>query len=333
MSITVISSGLLTTIQDLGRYGYQKHGVIVSGAMDSYSLRLGNLLVGNNEGEAGLEITLMGPTLEIDKHTLFAITGADLSPTIDGEPVPMWKPVYLHKKSILRFGPCKSGARAYLTAAGGFDIPEVMGSKSTYLRAEIGGYKGRQLQKEDLLQIKSPKKQSIKLMKHLNNIDTERLFSTTSWHIRKKYINHSSKPIRIRVMRDRQFNEFTLESKDKLFNSPFKVTPKSDRMGYRLSGDNLRLERPLEMISEAVSFGTIQVPPDGHPIILLADRQTIGGYPKIAQVAAVDIPKIVQINPGEEIQFEEISLEEAENLYLKREKYIQILKRAINSKV
>jgi antagonist of KipI len=332
MSITVVRPGLLTTIQDIGRYGFQKYGVIVSGAMDSYSLRLGNLLVGNEDNEAGLEITLMGPTLEIDKHTLFAITGADLSPTINGEPVPMWKPVYIRKKSVLQFGACKSGARAYLTAAGGFDIPEVMGSKSTYLRAGIGGYKGRQLQKEDVIQIKPPQKQSIRLIKQLENIDTTRIFSTTPWHIKREYVNHSSKPIRIRVMRDRQFNQFTSESKERLFSCPFKVTAQSDRMGYRLSGPNLSLEKPLEMISEGVTFGTIQVPADGNPIILLADRQTIGGYPKIAQVAAVDIPKVVQVKPGEEILFQEISLEEAENLYMEREKYIQSLKIAIKSK-
>lgn len=333
MKIKVISPGLLTTIQDLGRIGFQKHGVIVSGAMDSYSHRLGNLLVGNNESEASLEITLMGPTLELGENTLFAITGADLSPTIDGKPVPMWKPVYLNKKGVLQFGPCKAGTRAYFTVAGGFDIPDVMGSKSTYLRAGIGGYKGRQLQKEDLLLLKSPQKQSLKLMKYLDEMDSDKLFSITHWHIKREYINQSSKPVRIRVMKDRQFNEFTLDSKEKLFNSPFKVTPKSDRMGYRLSGVNLRLERPLEMISEAVSFGTIQVPPDGNPIILLADRQTIGGYPKIAQVAGVDIAKVVQIKPGEEILFEEISLEEAEKLYIEREKYIQVLKRAIKAKV
>lgn len=333
MSITVIRPGLLTTIQDLGRYGYQKHGVIVSGAMDAYSLRLGNLLVGNNDSEAGLEISLMGPELEIDKHTLLAITGADLSPTINGEPVPMWKPVYLHKKGVLQFGGCKSGARAYLTIAGGFDVPAVMGSKSTYIRAGIGGYKGRQLQKEDLLKIKSPQKKSIKIIKHLDNTAIGKLFSTTSWHIKREHINHSSKPIKIRVMRDRQFNEFTLDSREKFFNTPFKVTVQSDRMGYRLSGTKLGLESPLEMISEAVSLGTIQVPPDGNPIILLADRQTIGGYPKIAQVAAVDIHKVVQVKPGEEILFEEISLEEAEKFYMEREKHIQIIKKAIKWKV
>lgn len=330
MSITVIHPGLLTTVQDLGRYGYQKYGIIVSGAMDAYSLRLANLLVGNKEGEAGLEITLMGPSLEIEKGTLLAITGGDLSPTINGEPIPMWRPVYLHKKSVLKFGACKSGCRSYLAVAGGYNIPEVMGSKSTYLRAGIGGFQGRVLQKDDVLQVKSPIKESVKIIKSLAEKDLLNSFSSTSWYLKKECIIKGSENIRIRVIRDRQFYQFTIDSKKQFLNSPFKITPQSDRMGYRLSGANLKLEKPLEMISEAVSLGTIQVPPDGNPIILLADRQTIGGYPKIAQVASADISKVVQTKPGDKIYFEEISLEEAETLYIEREKYIQNLRIAIN---
>jgi biotin-dependent carboxylase uncharacterized domain len=330
VSITVIHPGLLTTVQDLGRYGYQKYGIIVSGAMDSYSLRLANLLVGNKEGEAGLEMTLMGPSLEIEKDTLFAITGGDLSPTINGEPVPMWRPVYLHKKSVLKFGACKSGCRSYLAVAGGYNIPEIMESKSTYLRAGIGGFQGRGLQKADVLQIKSPREESLKIMKNLAKKQSSNFFGSTSWYLRREYIIKDSQNIKIRVIGDRQFHEFTLDSKKQFLNCPFKITPQSDRMGYRLSGPALKLEKPLEMISEAVSLGTIQVPPDGNPIILLADRQTIGGYPKIAQIAAVDISKVVQTKPGDKISFEEISLEEAERLYIEREKYIQNIRIAIN---
>lgn len=330
MSIKVIHPGLLTTIQDLGRYGYQKYGIIVSGAMDSYSLRLANALVGNKEGEAGLEITLMGPSLELEKGTLFAITGADLSPTIDGKAVPMWRPVYLHKKSILKFGACKSGCRSYLAIAGGYDIPEVMESKSTYLRAGIGGFEGRGLQKNDVLQIKLPGEESLKIMENLAQKQSSNFFSSTSWYLRKKSIIKDSENIRIRVIKDKQFEEFSLDSKRQFLNSTFKITPQSDRMGYRLQGPALKLEKPKEMISEAVAPGTIQVPPDGNPIILLADRQTVGGYPKIAQVAAVDISKVVQSKPGDKISFQEISLKEAEILYIEREKYIQNIRTAIS---
>lgn len=330
MSITVIHPGLLTTIQDLGRYGYQKYGIIVGGAMDTYSLRLANVLIGNKEEEAGLEITLMGPSLEIDKDTLIAITGGDLSPTIDGKSVPMRRPVYLHKKSILKFGPCKSGCRSYLAVAGGYDIPEVMESKSTYLRAGIGGFKGRGLQKGDVIQVKAPNKESLKIMGNLSKKDSSDSFSSSSWYLKREHNIKQSSNIKIRVIVDRQFKQFALESKKQFFTSSFKITPQSDRMGYRLSGATLKLEKPLEMISEAVSLGTIQVPADGNPIILLADRQTVGGYPKIAQVAAVDICKVVQSKPGDKISFEEISLQEAERLYIERAQYIENLRTAIN---
>jgi antagonist of KipI len=141
----------MTSVQDLGRRGYQKHGVIVSGAMDSYSLRIANILVGNAEGEAALEITLVGPKLKIEKGTLLALTGGDLSPKVDGKTLPMWRPVYFKQDSVLEFGACRAGCRAYLAVAGGYDIPEVMGSKSTYLRAGIGGFQGRALQQGDSL--------------------------------------------------------------------------------------------------------------------------------------------------------------------------------------
>ncbi|KZL91631.1 biotin-dependent carboxyltransferase family protein [Clostridium magnum] len=329
MGITVINPGLLTTIQDLGRYGYQKYGIIVSGAMDTYSLRLANLLVGNKEGEAALEITLMGPSLEIEKGTLLAITGGDLSPTINGESIPMWRPVYLHEKSILKFGACKSGCRSYLAVAGGYDVAEVMESKSTYLRAGIGGFQGRGLQKDDVLEFKSPREESLNIIENLSKKHSANFFSSTLWYLRKKSVIKDSQNIKIRVIRNRQFDQFSLDSKKQFLTCSFKISHQSDRMGYRLQGPAINLEKPLEMISEAVALGTIQVPPDGNPIILLADRQTVGGYPKIAQIATVDISKVVQSKPGDRISFEEISLEEAERLYIEREKYIQNLKIAI----
>ena len=150
MSMRVIKPGLLTSIQDLGRKGFQQHGVIVSGAMDPYSLRIANMLVGNEEGEAALEITLLGPTLIIEKDCLIAITGGNLSPTINGEAVPMWRPIFVKKGAVLAFCGCQSGCRAYLSVAGGYSIPSIMNSKSTYLRAGMGGYKGRALQVDDV---------------------------------------------------------------------------------------------------------------------------------------------------------------------------------------
>ncbi|HJV44485.1 MAG TPA: biotin-dependent carboxyltransferase family protein [Bacillota bacterium] len=329
MSMKVLKPGLLTSIQDLGRYGYQKHGVIVSGAMDSYSLRIANLLVGNEEDEAALEITLMGPTLRIEQDSLLAITGGDLSPTVDGKSIPMWRPVYVKSGSVIQFGACKLGCRSYLAVAGGYDVPEVMGSRSTYLRAGVGGYQGRALKEGDQLSYKFPFELSIQVMQNLIREISSSSFFSTSWSVGREYIPQDSLLIKVRVMRGSQFEQFTVDSRNQFFSSPFQVTPQSDRMGYRLSGPILELAEPLEMISEAVSLGTIQVPSDGNPIILLADRQTVGGYPRIAQVIQVDIPVIAQMKPGSKILFQEISLDEAEELYFEKERSIQDLKAGI----
>ncbi|MGO4889231.1 biotin-dependent carboxyltransferase family protein [Anaerobacillus sp. MEB173] len=326
MSMKVLRPGLLTTIQDLGRVGYQKYGVIMSGAMDTYALRVANLLVGNEEGEAGLEITLSGPTLQFEKDSLIAITGGDLSPTIENKPVPQWKPVVVKKGSVIQFGHCITGCRAYLAVAGGFDVPEVMESRSTYLRAGIGGYHGRALQIGDQIEFRDTSELSL-LIQRLTEID-EQYFLTTSWSVKQ-----ADNKQKIRVLRGAQYDAFTSESKDAFFEKRFQVSPQSDRMGYRLSGAALTFSQSLEMISEAVSLGTVQVPPDGNPIILLADRQTTGGYPRIGQVVTVDIPLIAQMKPGEFIQFEEISLKEAEQLFMNRERDIRELSTGLSLKI
>lgn len=330
MSITVLKSGLLTSIQDLGRNQYQKYGIIVSGAMDTFSLRLSNILVGNDEGEAVIEITLLGPSLIIDKGMLISITGANLSPTIDGMEVPMNRPIYLHKKSVLKFGSCKFGCRSYLAVAGGYKIEEVMKSKSTYIRAGIGGFKGRALKKEDSIEINPQSNLSKKIINSLCKKDVDSLFTYPNWYIEREIYNLDDF---VRVIHERQFSEFNSESQNNFFNSKFSISTQSDRMGYRLTGEELKLKEHLEMISEPVSFGTIQVPPDGKPIVLLADRQTTGGYPKIAKIVDVDICKVVQKKPGEFLRFKEVSLKEAEELYIERERYINNLKTAINLKL
>ncbi|EIW15762.1 MULTISPECIES: biotin-dependent carboxyltransferase family protein [Pelosinus] len=332
MSIKVLQPGLLTSMQDLGRYGYQKHGVIVSGAMDAYSLRIANILVGNQESEGTLEMALLGPSLEIEKDSLLAITGGNLSPTINGKVVPMWRPVYVKAGSILQFGVCKSGCRSYLAIAGGCDLLEVMGSKSTYLRAGIGGFQGRALQRGDVLAVNSPQGAILERMEYFKRIHSLESFVPSSWYAGRQPMPHVLRLTTIRMTRGLQFEYFTAESKSQLLNASFQITAQSDRMGYRLSGVNLQLKSPLEMISEAVALGTVQVPPDGNPIILLADRQTVGGYPKIGQVAIVDVPILAQVRPGAAIQFQEITLEEAERLYIARENYIQELKTAIQLK-
>ncbi|MDQ0252840.1 antagonist of KipI [Evansella vedderi] len=327
MSIKINRPGLLTTIQDLGRVGFQKYGVIVSGAMDSYALRIANLLIGNEEGEAAIEITLTGPTVEFEQDALIAITGGDMSPTIEKVPVPLYKPVYVRKGSVLQFGPCLSGCRAYLAIAGGLDIEEVMGSRSTYLRAGIGGYKGRPLKAGDELAINTPGQQSARLIEDLST-SSNGPFSTTSWRVTTNFL----KPVSvntIRVLSGSYYERFTPESRRSFFGQTFKVTPQSDRMGYRLSGPSLQLSESFEMISDAVALGTIQVPSDGNPIVLLADRQTTGGYPRIGQVVSVDISLMAQLKPGDSCRFKEVTVQEAEQLYLKREHELNELRTGV----
>jgi len=329
MSITVVRPGLLTTIQDLGRYGYQKYGIIVSGGMDQYSLRMANLLVGNAEGEAVQEITMMGPVLQIEAGTLLAITGGNLSPVIGNTPVPMWRPVYIQKDSVLKFGACKSGCRSYLSIAGGYNIPKIMNSKSTYLRAEVGGFHGRALQAGDVLETNNFREISSKFLRKFTKHDPEGAFSATPWYIGEKPVPLGSGATTIRVLRGGQFDQFTSESKRRFFDEEFKITSKSDRMGYRLAGPILQLAKPSDMISEATALGTVQVPADGNPILLLADRQTTGGYPKIAQVVQVDIAVVAQMKPGASVRFQEVSLREAEQLFFEREKAIGQIRTAI----
>lgn len=334
MNITVLRPGLLTSIQDRGRRGFQKYGVIVSGVMDDYAHRLANIIVGNEPGEGVLEMSLFGPSLRLEQDSLLAITGGDMEPSINGIPVPMWRPVFVRRGSVLDFKSCRRGCYSYLAVAGGYAIAPVMGSKSTYLRAGIGGFQGRALQEGDILPIStSLPEQACRLMKQLADRLLERPFIAADWFVPSAHIPEPSQPISVRVTRGGQYDLFTPESQAQFFNSLFQVSPQSDRMGCRLAGPGLILCEALEMVSEPVVLGTVQVPPDGNPIVLMADRQTAGGYPCIAQAAAVDAALIAQAGPGDLICFQEISIKEAETLYLERESYLLQIQEAVALRV
>ena len=332
MSLKIIRPGLMTTLQDTGRFGWQKIGVITSGAMDVYSLRMANILVGNDEHEAAMEITLTGPTIEFTADTLIAITGGDLAPIIDGQVVPTLRPVAVKAGAILKFTACRTGCRAYLAVAGGYDVPRVMGSKSTYLRAGIGGYEGRALQKGDYLTTGEPSEYAQQMMFNLLSSGAHS-FMHAKWYISKAHTSRENlkKPIRVRA--GLQYDEFTDKAKFDFGDSDFLITTRSDRMGYRLSGPVLSTAKHLEMISEVASLGTIQVPPDGEPIILMADHQTTAGYPVIGQIVSVDVARIAQMKPGDHISFKLISNEEGERLFIDMEKCIENLKIAVNGKL
>ncbi|MGP4078252.1 biotin-dependent carboxyltransferase family protein [Halobacillus sp. K22] len=330
--LKVLKSGLLSTIQDLGRYGYQKYGVITSGAMDPEAHRIANLLVGNEQHAPTIEMTLKGPVLEFQEDALIAVCGGNLSPMIDGETVGLWRPVYIKKGSELRFGNPKKGFRAYLAIAGGLDVTTVMGSASTYLRAEIGGYQGRAIDKGDTIGWGELSEDSQQTFNELKEIAGSESHQAMDWFVATEFSAPIHGESKIKVMEGREFHLFTEESQSLFFEKAFQIDSQSDRMGYRLQGDKLELENQKDMISEAVTFGTIQVPAEGNPIILLADRQTTGGYPKIGQVATVDLPRAAQLKPGEQVSFEQISHKQAQYLLLEREKQIQQLEQGIKFK-
>lgn len=328
MSMIMVKPGLLTTVQDLGRHGSQQFGVIVGGAMDAFALRIANLLVGNDEHAAGLEITLLGPEIYFAEPALISVCGGDLSPQLNDRALPLWKTVVAPEGSVLRFGRARRGCRAYLAVAGGVDAPIKMNSRSTYLRAGIGGWEGRALQKGDRLPVGVPAAASRALASLLADEAQADGVAFSRWSVSPDLLPSYTADPEVRTVAGQELALFEEESAERFFADPFKVRTDSDRMGYRLSvdGDGLRLKDKRELISSAVTFGTVQVPPDGQPIALMADRQTTGGYPKIAQVASVDLPLLAQTNLGGTVRFRRVSLQEAQRLYLVRENGIRTLR-------
>lgn len=349
MSIRVLKPGPMSSLQDLGRHGHQRFGVIVGGAMDEWSHRVANALAGNDRDEATLEITLMGPSLAFERDALIAIAGADLSPRVGDAPLPMATPVLLRAGAQLDFGRRAWGCRAYLAVHGGFAVEPVMGSRSTYLRAGFGGFEGRALRKGDLLPVgaEDPQAACPALARRLR--ETGAAFAApgdaspappagsfspdeASLAPRAATFAPPAHPAlgreRVRFVAGQQWDAFTREAQERLESEAFVVDANSDRMGYRLDGPGLALVSPLEMISEGVAFGTVQVPPDGNPIVLMADRQTAGGYPKIAAIASVDLPMVAQAVPRQALRFERIALAHAQRLYLEREREIDRIRRS-----
>lgn len=306
MEIRVIRAGMQTTVQDLGRRGHRAHGVPLSGAMDPFALRLANLLVGNSENTPGLEFTLLGPELEFSHEALVAVTGGDF----DG--LPMWRPVRVAAHKPIRFSAAREGCRGYLAVAGGFAVTPLLESGSTFLRGGFGGVAGRALREGDVLQ--AP--------------DLSRSVAD-HWRIDERILPAYSPAATVRVIRGAQAAEFGRT----FFDCPYKVTAQSDRMGLRLKGPTLVRQSSVELRSATVSPGTVQVPADGQPIVLMADAQTIGGYPQIAHVISVDIPLVAQLRPGDTLAFDEVSLEQAHELALARKHAVAMLRHGLAQKL
>ena len=294
----IIEPGLFSTIQDLGRYGYQQQGIVASGAMDTFALQAGNLFVGNRRNKAAVEVTMMGPKLQALNNCTVAVCGADLSPMLDDDPIQMWQSFYMQAGQVLSFGGRKKGMRAYICVSGGICVPEVLGSSSTYIRGNMGGVEGRQLKADDIL----------------HGVETTLNFKRIGFGLSEESIPEYKTDEPIRVILGPEADRFTKAGIKTFLNSEYKITSSADRMGYRLDGPEIEHKEAADIISDAINIGTIQIPKDGKPIILLSDRQTTGGYTRIANVISIDIPLLVQRAPGQTVKFEEVTVEKAQKL-------------------
>lgn len=305
----VISPGLFTTIQDKGRYGYERQGVPISGAMDEFAFRVSNMLLDNPEDAPALEITLLGPSLEVLKDTVVAVTGAILTPLVNGKERPCWSSFPVRKGDTLTFTPVKSGCRAYMAVPGGFEGDIVMGSASTYTRGNIGGLKGRRLEKGDILfQKEAP--------------------SGSFYRVKEEYIPFYSNEEEIRIVPGPQHDYFSKEAFELFINSTYTITNESDRMGYRLDGPIIKAKERHDIITDGLLPGAVQIPGNGKPIIMLKDAQTTGGYAKIGTVISADLSKLAQLKPQDRIRFKAISLEEAHELLKEKEAVLNKISQA-----
>jgi len=310
----VLEPGILTSIQDLGRYGFSQFGVPPSGALDLFSFKAGNLLVGNREGEACCETTIMGLKLKALKEVVIAVTGGDLSPMLNGERLEMWRTHLLIEGDTLTFKMVRSGCRAYLAIGGGIVVPEIMRSKSTYLSGKFGGLEGRALRRGDRIY-------SSNLPAPLNRL---------GMRFPSDWIPSFEKEGRLKVILGPQDHHFTEKGIQTFCSSLYQATPQSDRMGVRLDGPKIERRTDVEesIISEGLIAGAIQVPGDGKPIIILRELVT-GGYTKIATVISTDLPKVAQLKPGDRVCFEPISIEEAHRLLKEQEERLKSFREAL----
>jgi antagonist of KipI len=317
MSITVVKPGLLTSAQDPGRPGYAHLGVGCAGAFDSPAFRLANALAGNPPDACALEITLLGPTLEFGADTWIALTGAPVAALVDGRPAPMWAPVCVRKGSTLAFGAMQQGCRAYLAVHGGFDFEPVLGSRSLDVNSGLGPL-GRPLRHGDRLETGSGSFLSGK--EKVRGQDDP---GAISWSIdpRPWFDTDQGRPLRL--MGGTHARLLDPESRDALYAQDFRIAADSNRVGCRLEGEALELMEPVEMVSEACAAGTVQLPPSGQPIALAVEHPVSGGYPRIGQIAAVDLPRLAQRRPGDALRFVPCTLEEARQALRERERQLR----------
>jgi antagonist of KipI len=304
MAIRVNNPGFLTTVQDLGRYGYAHLGISPAGAADQLSFRISNLLVGNDENSPALEMTMSGVTLELEERAVIAVTGGDCECKVGAYSVAGATALEVPAGAVVRCGAMRRGVRSYLAIQGGFDVPPVMGSASTHIAGRFGGFRGRLLKAGDVL--------------HVGKQRTSRMRT-----LKPGAFDHLYRPAPFRVTRGAQQEWFGPESFEKLFSCPYTVGEQSDRTGLRLKGETVRPRVESQLLTDGIPLGAVQVPQDGQPIILFVDQQTTGGYPKIATVIAADRHRVGQAKPRDQIRFAEVSIDEAILLLREQESWLQ----------
>lgn len=318
MSLRIIKAGVLDTVQDAGRFGFRHLGVNPTGAMDQYAMQMANILVGNDPATAVIEMHFPAASFFFEQAALIAVCGADFLPTLNAEEVPVSQPILVSKFGILQFESMKKGSRAYLAVRGGFNIPAWLGSRSTQLKAQAGGYKGRQLQKDDEISFDP-------LPEPFMNALAKNEFIVLPWKADEQW---SEASFEISVLPGNEWDLLTDASKEKFTKQSFTIKANSDRMGYRLNADPLKANCSEEVVSSGVSCGTIQLLPDGKLILLMADHQTTGGYPRVAHVITAHHSRLAQMKLADKIHFSITDQQTAEELLLKQKQHIQQLQHA-----
>ena len=318
MTVHVLRPGLLSTVQDGGRHGWAALGVGSAGPMDDGAFRLANALAGNPPGAPALEITLIGPRLRFDDAATVALAGADFDARIDGEPLPGWRPVRVGAGAVLDCGRARRGARAWLAIGGGIAAGVVLGSAATDLNARLGPFGGRPLAAGDALPVATPAGAEPSGRSARPSRAAARPHANWSLDARPWFDPDTARPLRL--VRGTHFDALDAASRRALFAAEFRIGAESNRVGFRLEGPRLALSAPLEPVSEPLAAGTLQLPPGGQPIALMAEHPTVGGYPRIGHVAAIDLARLAQRRPGDPVRFAPIGLDDAQTRYLERER-------------
>lgn len=322
MTIVAVQPGVLTTVQDCGRSAWQHIGVPVGGAMDAMAHRVANLLVGNSDDAAALECTMGGVALRFQQPALVALAGRALRASLDGAEIPAWRAFIVEPGQLLAL---HSGGRTSIAIAGGLDVPIILGGRGTASRGSFGGFDGRALRRDDVLPIGTPSPLAVVLREDIAN----RGRRVATWGAGLSLRPHYSQSPTVRLIAGQELPRLTAPSRASCLGGTFTVAGDSDRMGFRLVGPTLSLQTPIDMDSSGVTAGTVQLPPSGAPIVLMADRQTTGGYPRLGTVIAVDLPLLAQLLPGDQLQFTETSLAEAHRLFCERERVLARAREAI----